>query len=167
VRALCLDFEGIDTAAISLDTAPMRGQVQTIGGIHFVADCYNANPESMRVGLEEFFASAYEGRRIAVLGDMLELGEAAKDYHYQVGRQLADYDFAAAALVGPMAQHILVGAIDAGTKASRLTAYDDADKAAEGLTRILQPGDRVYLKASRGIELERVLECFRQEGESA
>ena len=167
VRSLGLDFRGIDTAAISLETAPMRGQVHTIGGIHFVVDCYNANPESMRVGLEAFFSGPAEGRRIAVLGDMLELGTGAEDYHHQVGRQLAGYEFTTAVFVGHMAQHIMAGACEAGADSSRMATYDDADQAAEGLAGILESDDRVFLKASRGIGLERVLERFQQEGESA
>ncbi len=165
VRSLGLGFDGIDTAAISLETAPMRGQVHAINDIHFVADCYNANPESMRVGLEAFFTGPDTERRIAVLGDMLELGTGAENYHYQVGRQLAGYDFTVALLVGPMARHILTGACEAGAKASSMITYDDAEQAAEGLVDILRSGDRVYLKASRGIGLERVLERFRQAGE--
>jgi UDP-N-acetylmuramoyl-tripeptide--D-alanyl-D-alanine ligase len=98
---------------------------------------------------------------------MLELGADTEDYHYQVGRQLAEYDFASAVFVGSRARRILAGASEAGADSDSMTAYDDADQAAKGLVRVLRPGDRVFLKASRGIRLERVMEPFVQEGESA
>jgi len=161
VRELGYDFDGIDTEQITFDTAPMRGQVIDIGGVSFVADCYNANPESVRVGLEAFFGMVDDRRRIVILGDMLELGSDEIEYHRRAGEQLAGYDFAHAALVGPLSEHVLAAAIDSGVKRDRLTHFEDTEQAAVALREQLREGDLVYVKASRGIGLERVMEQFR------
>ncbi len=160
VRTLGYDFAGVDTAALVLDTAPMRGQRTILGGITFVADCYNANPDSVKAGLETFFQTSTEGRRIVILGDMLELGVQSEQYHRQVGSQLASNQFDRVILVGEMATYIMEEAVEAGADKSLFKHHMNAAEAAASMKDFLKPGDFVYVKGSRGIGLEAVLKIY-------
>ncbi len=159
-RTLGYSFKGVDTATIALDTAPMRGQMMTRRGIRFLVDCYNANPENVKAGLAGFFAIETKQRRVLVLGDMLELGDDSPTYHERVGRLLAQHEFDTALLVGPMSAHTLDGATAAGVDRDRLRHYATAEDCAAEIATYLRQGDLVYLKGSRGIGLEKILEHF-------
>ena len=161
VRALGYDFDGVDTAAIELSTAPMRGEVLSVNGALFVLDCYNANPESVISGLRSFDSFPHTGRRIAVLGDMLELGAETEQYHREVGEALAASTVDLAVLVGPLARFIREEAVASGLAASRARYFGTAADCAARVGDIVQPGDLVYLKGSRGIGLEAVLEAWQ------
>jgi len=153
-------FEGVDTEAIRFDTPPMRGQRVTKHDMTFIADCYNANPESVRAGLAAFFEMTVPGRRVVILGDMLELGEKSRDYHREAGERLAQYDFDLAITVGPLSQEIISGAIAQGNPKNIFHHFDNSHDAADAVRALLHEGDFVYLKGSRGIELENVLNVF-------
>ncbi len=159
-RTLGYDFGGIDTQKIILDTAPMRGQRLVTAGITFVADCYNSNPESLRAGLEAYFATETPGRRVLILGDMLELGDMSESYHRQIGRTLAGRHFDKAIVVGEMARYIMDEAVKAGADAALFEHHATATQAAKSAKNSLASGDYVYIKGSRGIGLEAVLEIF-------
>lgn len=164
-RTLGYDFAGIDTEQIQLDTAPMRGQMVTRDGIRLLVDCYNANPENVKAGLAGFFALPTSGRRIVVLGDMLELGEESPRYHREVGATLAGYDFDLALFVGRRSTETMAGVIAAGADRACVRHYVDATSCAQELADILEKDDLVYLKASRGIGLEEVLRGLGDPGE--
>jgi UDP-N-acetylmuramoyl-tripeptide--D-alanyl-D-alanine ligase len=125
-----------------------RGErIDLPGGVAVIDDCYNANPMSMRAALDEL-AVAASGRRVAVLGDMLELGDGELDFHREVGAHAAQRGVDLLVTVGPLA-------------AAMLDAYDgeghavaDAGEAAALLPELVEPGDTVLVKASRGIGLE-------------
>jgi UDP-N-acetylmuramoyl-tripeptide--D-alanyl-D-alanine ligase len=163
-KAIGFSFEGIDTTAIPLDTAPWRGQLIRKGDITFLADCYNANPDSVKAGLQTFFDMPGGKRRIVVLGDMLELGASAERYHREVGRRLAEYSFDLAVLVGEQSRYTLQEAVAAGVPQKKVVHFDDARRCAEAMKEILTGGDFVYLKGSRGIGLEVVLEAVPSTG---
>ena len=162
--ALGFDFGNIDTETIELDSAPMRGQIVSHEGITFVADCYNANPASVKAGLKAFFELPSSNRRIVVLGDMLELGETSPDYHREIGRLLPREQFAFAILVGPMSKYVVEGALAAGMAENRLVYFESSALAAQSIRTLLQPEDLVYLKASRGIGLESILKVYDKTG---
>ncbi|UCG63089.1 MAG: UDP-N-acetylmuramoyl-tripeptide--D-alanyl-D-alanine ligase [Candidatus Zixiibacteriota bacterium] len=159
-RTIGYDFEGIETRDMKLGTAPMRGQRMEMEGIVFVADCYNANPESVRAGLEAYFATKTGGRRVLILGDMLELGETSEQYHRRVGQMLAARSFDKAMLVGEQSKYIMDEAIKAGAKPEFFDHFDQAEHAARSAKEFLREGDFVYIKGSRGIGLEAVLNVF-------
>jgi UDP-N-acetylmuramoyl-tripeptide--D-alanyl-D-alanine ligase len=161
-RTLGYSYDGVATEEIQFTSAPMRGEIVSYGGVHFVADCYNANPDSVRLGLESLSQVPGSGRRLIILGDMLELGECAEEYHRQIGRQLAGIKFDFAALVGPQAAHMLEAARQAGVSGNRLAHFADAASCAQRMVSVIQPGDLVYVKGSRGIGLEVVLRQFRE-----
>ena len=165
VRTLGFSFENVDTANIQLSTAPMRGQIVKHRGITFLSDCYNANPASVRAGLDAFFNIPAASRRIVVLGDMLELGRGAQKHHQEVGELLAQREFDLAALVGPLSKHTFDCLINAGIESSKLRHYLDAQTCAKDLGGVFRMNDLVYVKASRGIGLEAVIETMAHDGE--
>ncbi len=118
-------------------------------GVVVINDAYNANPESMEAALRAV-AALGNGRAIAVLGEMLELGESGHEAHLEVGRLSAELGFARVMAVGAGAAAIAIGAGSVGEVA------DDADAAIDLLSASLRPGDVVVVKASRGGRLERV-----------
>src|SRR4051794_9984716 len=143
-RAVGVDPKG----AIEVALSDRRGQrVELPGGVVIVDDCYNANPMSMRAALDELARAP--GRRVAVLGDMLELGPEEVRYHEEIGsyaQERADLLVA----VGPLAAHM--GADH---------AVADAAQAAELVGRLMEPGDTILVKASRGVGLQAVAETLR------
>ena len=131
--------------------APHRGIVHRLPGLTIVDDAYNASPGSVLAALE--LLAGLPGRRVAVLGEMLELGEAAEAGHRSVGAAAA----ATADLlvvVGEGARGIAEGAREAGMVAGRILVVADREAAHEALSDALAPGDVILVKASRGIELE-------------
>ncbi len=127
--------------------AGRRSELRQIGPITLLDDCYNANPASMAAALRTLAALPTGGRRVAVLGEMRELGEGAAGFHREVGRQAAFVD--ELVCVGEMARHIAAGS---GLAAVRVVP--DARGAAEEVIPLLRAGDLVLLKGSRGVGLE-------------
>ena len=126
-------------------------------GYTIIKDCYNAGPESMAAALSVL--GNRSGRRIAVLGDMLELGGAAWAEHYRIGRiaaEKADLVFA----YGDHSQRVLSGTITGGMDEIRCRAFTDREELIRALKRTARPGDVLLFKASRSMRLESVLEAF-------
>lgn len=127
-----------------------------VGDVTIVNDAYNANPVSMAAAFEAVAAMPVEGKRVVLLGDMLELGDAAADYHAQVGRQLVAAGFTQALLVGEFAQVVRDAAIEAGFSANGIEVFTEVSETVERLHTLLQSGDLLLLKASRALQLEKV-----------
>jgi UDP-N-acetylmuramoyl-tripeptide--D-alanyl-D-alanine ligase len=135
-----------------------RGQrIELPGPVLVLDDCYNANPMSMRAALDELAATA-GGRRVAVLGDMLELGPGEGRFHEEIGEHARDRGVDVLVTVGPRAAHM------AGAFGGVTHRVADAATAATLVTRLVAPGDTVLVKASRGVGLEAVTEALRQHG---
>ena len=118
----------------------------------------------MRLGLKSFATTTSKKRRIIVLGDMLELGALAQEYHRQIGAMLAQQPFDLAVGVGPLSKSLIAAASEAGVPSARLQHYGDAISAAAAMKKIFAAGDMVYIKGSRGIGLEKVFTEFTGEG---
>jgi UDP-N-acetylmuramoyl-tripeptide--D-alanyl-D-alanine ligase len=141
-------------AGLATATGPeMRLERLDAGGVTIINDAYNANPNSMRAALETLAALKPTTRRIAVLGDMLELGESAEQYHREIGQLAGTCGLGVLACVGENARHI-AGA--AAMSADCVMRYPNAQAAADDVPKWLSNGDLVLLKGSRGIELELV-----------
>ncbi len=122
-----------------------------------INDCYNAGPESMAAALNVL--GNRPGRRIAILGDMLELGDCAHAEHYKVGRiaaEKADIVFA----YGPHAPRVMDGTVTGGMDESKAQAFSDHGEMAQALKRVAKKGDVILFKGSHGMHLEKVLELF-------
>ena len=153
-RAVGVEPEGEVRVALS----SLRGQrIALPDDIVVVNDCYNANPMSMRAALDDLAASA-SGRRVAVLGDMLELGPGEVAYHEEIGALATTAGVDLLVTVGPLAAHI--GPAFAGGAHHHV---DDARAAAALLPDLLEPGDTVLVKASRGVGLEVVTQALEAE----
>ena len=148
---------GVEPAGrIEIALSAMRGQVRRFAGdITVVEDCYNANPMSMRAALDDLQRSA-SGRRVAVLGDMLELGPDAGSLHAQIGDHAREAGVELLLTVGPQA---------AAMRGDRAVA--SAAEAAVLLAGLLEPGDTVLVKASRGVGLEAVVAALAEAAEAA
>ncbi|HYM46308.1 MAG TPA: UDP-N-acetylmuramoyl-tripeptide--D-alanyl-D-alanine ligase, partial [Solirubrobacteraceae bacterium] len=135
---------------VNVRFSALRGErVGLPGGIVLIDDCYNANPMSMRAAIDDLARTA-SGRRVAVLGDMLELGPGERDFHREIGAYAAARGVDVLVTVGPLAAQM------AGAFAGEVSSAPDADAAAELLAGLLAPGDTVLVKGSRGVGLERV-----------
>jgi UDP-N-acetylmuramoyl-tripeptide--D-alanyl-D-alanine ligase len=167
VRTLGFDFSRADIESIDLTTAPMRGETSTVGGVTVIADCYNANPDSVKAGLQSFAQLPSGGRRAVVLGDMLELGDDAEEYHRQMGKQVAAAKCDRAFLVGPLSEQAAEAAVEAGMDRGAVAHFASAAECAEVVISWLESGDMLYLKGSRGIGLEEIITRWQEEGKVA
>jgi UDP-N-acetylmuramoyl-tripeptide--D-alanyl-D-alanine ligase len=142
---------------VDVDWSRWRGEELPLpGGGLLINDAYNANPVSMRAALMHLAATAGHRRRVAILGDMAELGPGAPAFHEEIGRELARHGVAALLAVGELARGYVDGA--PGVPIRRWAA--GADEAAELAAELVQRGDCVLVKASRAVGLERVAEAL-------
>lgn len=130
----------------------MRQRKYDLGAWHIIEDCYNAGPESMRAALKVL--SGASGRKIAVLGGMLELGDYAPREHYEVGRESAKYADLLFAY-GAYSEQYVLGANAAGLV--QAWHFETHEALAEALKKTLRNGDTLLIKGSRGMKMERVL----------
>ncbi len=137
-----------------------RQEIYRAGDFTIISDCYNAGPESMAAALKVL--GKRTGRRIAVLGDMLELGDVQWAEHYKIGRIAAENTDILYAY-GPNANRVIGGAITGGMKPVAARAFETHGEMAAALKYAAKPGDTLLFKASRGMHLERVLEEFLKE----
>ena len=137
-----------------------RQEILEAKGVTIIKDCYNAGPESMKAALDVL--GNRPGRHVAVLGDMLELGASTQAEHYRIGRIAAEKAQLLFAY-GPNGDRVISGAITGGMPDTRAMAFDDHDKLASVLRRMVKPGDVILFKGSRGMHMERALEKFLQD----
>ena len=137
-----------------------RQEIYDAGGFHIISDCYNAGPESMAAALAVL--GKRTGRRIAVLGDMLELGDCAWAEHYKIGR-IAKENAEMVLAYGPHGPRVVSGAITGGISAANTQSFDTHEEMAAFLKRNAKPGDTLLFKGSRGMHMEKVLEAFLSE----
>jgi UDP-N-acetylmuramoyl-tripeptide--D-alanyl-D-alanine ligase len=142
----------IPTGRVALELSPGRGQrTELAEGVILINDCYNANPMSMRAALEDLAqtaATAERARTVAVLGDMLELGPRAAEYHAKLGEEASRAGVDVIVTVGPLAAAI------AERFDGEIHSVPDAATAAEIVPGLLRSGDVVLVKGSRGVGLE-------------
>lgn len=161
-RRLGLDDDAIRAGLIAARGAEMRLETVQVGGLRVLNDAYNANPDSMLASLRTLQDLA-GGRRVAIIGTMLELGDASGPEHDGIGRWIAEHRPAdLVVFVGPefrAACDIVRAAV--GEQAATLIDQDDQGVWDE-VAGMVGPGDTVLLKASRGVRLERVLEAIER-----
>ena len=155
--ALGLPLERAAEGASSVAFARWRGDELPLEGDGLlINDAYNANPISMRAALDHLVARAGTRRRVAVLGDMAELGEGAPDYHREIGRHASNVGVDLLLALGPLARHYLQGQVEIpATHWSATTG-----EAVDAVATLIRPGDCVLVKASRAVGLERVAEAL-------
>ena len=153
VRALGVEPSGL----IEVELSKLRGQRLLLeDNVVVINDCYNANPMSMRAALDDLADSA-SGRTVAVLGDMRELGPDQRRFHAELGAHVRELGVEVLVTVGELAR-------DAGPPfgGENLYSLESAAQAADQIASIVEPGDTVLIKGSRGVGLEVVAESLCQ-----
>ncbi len=162
-RIAGITWAGIEKGIETIVPASHRGEMVQARGATIYDDTYNSNPYALSKALELLAKADCAGRRIAVIGDMLELGRTEKKLHYDAGN-LAPSGIDVILAVGERARAVIEGAADAGFPRESLFHVADAGKAADFLDELVEKGDLVMLKASRGIGLDRVVDRLKGEG---
>ena len=151
----------IEDCAAGLAAAPLtkaRLQIKEIGGVHFLDDSYNANPDSMKAALRTLVELDTEGKRIAVLGEMRELGAESERGHREIGETAATLGVEQLITIGDVAELIAEGARAGGL--NKVSSARSTAEAARLLGEIAEPGDLVLIKGSRAARTEEVIEHF-------
>lgn len=155
-----LTDQQIQKGLASFRTMAGRQEIFRANKCTIISDCYNAGPESMAAALSVL--GNRSGRKIAVLGDMLELGDYAPAAHEAVGAAAAENADIVLAY-GPLATYVRKGALAAGLSQDRVLAFTDRDAITKTLLQLSRPGDVLLFKGSRGMRMELILERFLQE----
>ena len=158
--------ETIQAQISSFHNTGMRQKIYERDGFTIIEDCYNAGPESTEAALEILagFRSRTNGRCIAVLGDMLELGNRSAAEHYRIGR-IAATKADVLYTYGINAERMVSGAITGGMKQKLIEHFDTHEELAYMLKMRARPGDVILFKGSRGMRMEKALALFFKEEE--
>jgi UDP-N-acetylmuramoyl-tripeptide--D-alanyl-D-alanine ligase len=151
------------------DFAPIPGRMNIFPlpcGGELLDDSYNANPLSVMAALATLDQKNGQGRRIAVLGDMLELGAEEVHFHAEIGARAATVcDLLVT--VGPLSRETAKGARACGMKPELILEFSDCDAAIAGFSGLQRPGDRILVKGSRGMRLDRFAAALRRAEETS
>lgn len=158
-RVFGLSLEDCAAGLVAAPLAKARLQIKEIQGVHFLDDSYNANPDSMKAALRTLVELDADGKRVAVLGEMRELGAESEHGHREVGETAAALKVDYLITIGDVAATIAKAAEDAGLEKS--VAVQSTSEAAELLGEIALPGDLVLIKGSRAARTEEVIEQFQ------
>jgi UDP-N-acetylmuramoyl-tripeptide--D-alanyl-D-alanine ligase len=167
--AAAMEVDPADLRSVVAELQPgnHRGQTCRLGAITVIDDCYNSNPAAVEIMLRDL-TSRPGKRRIAVLGEMRELGAASKELHQRVGAAAALAGLDLLVTVEGDAKWIGEAAVASGLAGAQALFVENADKAGSVLVEMLADGDVVLLKGSRGVRLERALDrivaAFDHEG---
>ena len=163
-RTFDFSFDDILPRIGGLAPAAMRGVlVELPGGVRLYDDSYNSNPRALEEALRSLGALP-AARKVAVLGDMLELGPGSAEYHRQAGASVVRWKWDVLVTVGPLARTIAEGAVAAGMPAKAVLSFPDAPSAAAGIGAVVRDGDLVLVKGSRGVKTEIIAAAVRRRG---
>ena len=149
-----LPTEEIAKALENYTPSGMRQRLKEVNGVKIIEDCYNASPDSQRAALN-VLSDMNAGRKIAVLGDMLELGDYSETAHREVGKYAAEKKIDVLYAFGEQSKYI---AQEAEKGVERVLWFDDKAQLAKTLVQDVKSGDCVLFKASRGMKLEEIIE---------
>lgn len=136
----------------------MRQNILDVNGITVINDCYNASPSSVQAGLKILSQIDKNRRKVAVLGDMLEMGDWASEAHSLVGKYVVESGVSLLVTVGKDSKNIASGAVNAGMESEKIKSFETNDEVISYLDKVVEKGDIVLVKASRGMKLETVVE---------
>lgn len=160
-----LDAGTLGPALAGFKNLAQRSEIFTLPGpITILNDCYNSSPRAMERMIETLAGWKDARRRIVVAGEMLELGATSPEWHRKIGRKLAGCGIDRLVAVQGNARFIREGAIEAGMDPDEAVFFPSASLAAECCKGLLQPGDVVLVKGSRGVNLEKVTELLTETG---
>lgn len=157
-------IEDINERSAQLKPAAKRGTVFLLDKDKtLIDDSYNSNPAALEATLKSV-AELRAKRKIAVLGDMLELGEDSVKYHVSAGKQVVERGFDLLVTVGPLSKHMAEGARETGMPKNHIHNFENSLEAAKSLGGLLEHGDLILVKGSRGIKMEYIIEHLKEEG---
>ncbi len=157
-QVLNVDLDVLDTALS--EYTPESGRMRILDGIKgsvLLDDTYNAAPKAMKHALETLQTIDVRGKKIAILGDMLELGKHTEKVHKEIGKE-ASQAVHKLITVGMRARFIVEGALNEGMSEDNIFQFEDAQKAGKFAESLIEEGDVILLKASQGIRMERATE---------
>jgi len=159
VLTICpeMNINLIEAAFEEMNEIEMRCEIKNINGISFILDCYNANLDSGVAALNTLAEIEAKGKKIAVLGDMLEQGSLADENHYKLGEKVAEKNIDLLITVGDYSLIIKKGAIENSMNPENIFAFDDKVSATNFLKENLETEDVLLLKASRKMKLETLI----------
>ena len=160
-QLLGLTPEEIRDGIAAVESVSGRSHIVKLPDKVLIDDCYNANPVSMEAAIDLLLQA--DGRRVAVMGDMFELGEQEKEMHARVGKYAAEKGVECIICAGKLARCIYEGAREAAGErkdgpAAEIFYFEDRESLLEGINQILKPGDTILIKASHGMGFEKVVE---------
>ena len=157
-RLYGLSWEEICRGLLGLSTISGRMRLIESENYLIVDDCYNANPVSMKAALDVMKQA--DGRRVAILGDMKELGDNERAFHREVGAYAASCRVSLLILAGPLCAAMAEGAGEADPSLE-VAYYETTEELVKNMKRYLRPGDTVLVKASHSMGFERVVEGLK------
>jgi UDP-N-acetylmuramoyl-tripeptide--D-alanyl-D-alanine ligase len=162
--ALGLSLDDIRPKFAGLRPCSMRGVLVEIGGgVRLYDDSYNSNPRALEAALKSL-GTLPAARKVAVLGDMLELGEDEREFHRQAGAAVARWGWNILVAAGPLARHIAEEAATAGMPPANILTFPDSQAAAGRINDIVRDGDLVLVKGSRGMKMEVIVDKLKTRG---
>jgi UDP-N-acetylmuramoyl-tripeptide--D-alanyl-D-alanine ligase len=150
-RLLGLSDEQLVNGVQAYKTVGSRANVINTGKLKIIDDCYNANPTSVKASLDTL--KNFDGRKVAVLGDMKELGTDELKLHYETGEYAKHNGIDLVIAIGPLAKELAKGANGIW--------YDDIESACKALKNLLHEGDTVLVKASHSMQFEKIVEFIK------
>ncbi len=156
-NVLGVSFSAIAEAIKNFCPAPQRLAIRELDGVLLIDDCFNANPQSMAAALAVLKSSAPPEKRVAILADMLELGEKSVMLHREVGVNAA-HCVNRLVVIGDKAHFVAAAAVAAGLKSQNIKIYQTVEDVGTDLFDFIQPGDTILVKGSRAMALEKVIE---------
>lgn len=163
LQAAGFDPAWVGEALADFKSEPLRGQIERVGAMTFILDCYNASPSGMVGAIGTLAEMPVEGRRVLVLADMLELGERSTEFHRMIHALLMHMPATALFALGPNMAGIAEEMKNDGRDAR---GFDDRDEMAEALAAELRPGDVVLFKGAHAFGLEtvarKIMESYRK-----
>lgn len=157
-----LDIEDIKKGIHEFAPIGLRQTVAELPNYTLIRDCYNASPASMKSGLEVLALTGQDGRRVACLADMLELGEISQESHETVGRLVVKYGVNRLITIGKEAHNIARGAEKAGMPTSEIFEFENNEEVKSKLSELLRKGDTILVKGSRGMRLEEIADAISE-----
>ena len=154
--ALGLTDDDIKKGISDYKTVGSRSNIINKGNFIVIDDCYNANPDSVKSGIDSM--KSFEGRHICVLGDMLELGDNKENFHYEIGKYAADNDVSAVLCVGDLSRNTVEGACDGGIFAK---LFKNNAELISYLNSFIEDNDSILVKASHAMNFVEISDFLR------
>jgi len=161
-RLVNLEWSFIKKALKNITLTGLRSEIKEIDEITFINDCYNANPLSMKNAIK-MLHYIEGGHKIAVLGDMLELGDIQKEAHREIGQYVVKKNIDYLITTGPLGQYIADGARESGMNTTNIFYIEDKHKISNKLKSITKPQDIILIKGSRGMKMEVIYQDFSKD----